>query len=229
MDWSNAKTIIIPGNPIPCARPRLSTRKGVVRVHDSQSQQKSNVKLLGRISWNNQSFKHPIPGPVAVSMLFHCPVLSKSTKEERNWQLWGLTANQIKMDLDNLAKLYLDCLIGIAYVDDRQVVVLNTKKVYSLNPRTEIKIMEYETVQLSPEADEILGLIGPDGFEEIAAISAEMIQILNLLDECANEGFCPPDSFTKVAKLLSRLADNHHKSLSRISKTHPGFYLKGGV
>ena len=51
-----------------------------------------------------------------------------------------------RYDTDNLLKWVLDCLNGMAWKDDCQVVELYGKKEYSDNPRTEIKIGEVFTV-----------------------------------------------------------------------------------
>lgn len=45
-----------------------------------------------------------------------------------------------KIDADNLAKIILDSLNGIAYLDDKQVTDLTVLKRYSTKPRTEIYI-----------------------------------------------------------------------------------------
>jgi crossover junction endodeoxyribonuclease RusA len=47
------------------------------------------------------------------------------------------------MDVDNLAKAYLDGLNGIAWHDDRQVILLHIKKIYvTEDERAEIEIIE---------------------------------------------------------------------------------------
>jgi Holliday junction resolvase RusA-like endonuclease len=47
-----------------------------------------------------------------------------------------------KPDIDNLVKFSMDCLNGIAWEDDKQVISLSSYKYYSLKPRTEIIIEE---------------------------------------------------------------------------------------
>lgn len=51
-------------------------------------------------------------GPVAVALTFH----PKTTKQGR--------ASETRLDLDNVIKVTLDALNGVAWVDDRQVVKL---------------------------------------------------------------------------------------------------------
>lgn len=50
------------------------------------------------------------------------------------------------MDIDNLAKTYLDGLNGIAWHDDRQVIDLHVKKRYvTENERVELEIKEVQS------------------------------------------------------------------------------------
>jgi Holliday junction resolvase RusA-like endonuclease len=48
-----------------------------------------------------------------------------------------------KPDIDNVVKIILDSLNGIAYKDDTQVVSLEVLKKYSENPRTEVHLMNF--------------------------------------------------------------------------------------
>ena len=45
-----------------------------------------------------------------------------------------------KKDIDNLEKWCFDCLNGLAWKDDKQIAESHAQKVYSENPRTEIRI-----------------------------------------------------------------------------------------
>lgn len=46
-----------------------------------------------------------------------------------------------KPDVDNIAKIVLDGLNGVAYIDDAQVVSVHTMKLYSETPRLEIELI----------------------------------------------------------------------------------------
>ena len=50
------------------------------------------------------------------------------------------TLHTKKPDLDNLEKMVYDCLDHVSWKDDSQIVKSIAQKVYSDNPRTEIKI-----------------------------------------------------------------------------------------
>jgi Holliday junction resolvase RusA-like endonuclease len=47
-----------------------------------------------------------------------------------------------KPDIDNLDKFLMDCCNGVVWVDDKQVAVKESKKVYSVSPCTELEVYE---------------------------------------------------------------------------------------
>lgn len=56
--------------------------------------------------------------------------------------LEGLIRPHKKPDLDNIAKVVLDALNGLVYVDDKQVTDLRVRKRYDTVARVEIRIKE---------------------------------------------------------------------------------------
>jgi Holliday junction resolvase RusA-like endonuclease len=105
----------IPGNPLPKAR----ARSGNGRHYTPQCTRNAEswVKLHAK--------KAGVPclaGPLRVSLVF-------ARKDAQ------------PCDIDNLAKLVLDALHGVAFANDRQIVHLAaTKLVDRDNPRTEIEL-----------------------------------------------------------------------------------------
>ena len=66
------------------------------------------------------------------------------TKKNRRLIEEGKLHPTKKPDLDNVAKIVLDSLNGIAYSDDSQIVKLNVEKHYSENPRVEVTLYEVD-------------------------------------------------------------------------------------
>lgn len=62
------------------------------------------------------------------------------TKQQRNKAIQGNLKHVKKPDVDNLIKLYLDVVSGIAIEDDNCVSLGQAVKVYSSKPRVEIYI-----------------------------------------------------------------------------------------
>ena len=65
--------------------------------------------------------------------------LSKPKKEKAER---GLIRPTVRPDIDNLVKIILDGLNGVAFMDDKQVIELYATKWYSAEPRTEIMVEE---------------------------------------------------------------------------------------
>ena len=79
--------------------------------------------------------------PVSVRIVVYkgIPVSWSKTRRQR-----ALMGGEIpgKPDLDNVAKIVLDALNGVAYVDDVQVVKLSVSKLYSDDARIEVSVRE---------------------------------------------------------------------------------------
>ena len=56
-----------------------------------------------------------------------------------------------KPDCDNIAKICLDALNGLAYVDDSQVVCLSVSKMYAKEPKVVISLFEKEITLVGEE------------------------------------------------------------------------------
>lgn len=131
--------LIIPGNPIAKARPRFSRRGKFVVTYNAQETEE------GRWLWEaKQQLKQPlIEGPIKISCTFYMPRPKSHYGTGRNAGKLKANAPELhtkKPDLDNLEKWCLDCLNEIAWKDDSQVVESIAKKLYSDNPKTEIRI-----------------------------------------------------------------------------------------
>ncbi|MGF7145326.1 Holliday junction resolvase RusA-like endonuclease [Anaerotaenia torta] len=67
----------------------------------------------------------------------------KSTSKKMREQMLSRAMHPTKKpDIDNIAKVVLDALNGVAYKDDTQVVQLTMSKVYSSMARVDVKIRE---------------------------------------------------------------------------------------
>lgn len=72
----------------------------------------------------------PLDGPLSVSITARMPIPQSATKKERA----AIAAHEIhptkKPDVDNIGKAVLDALNGIAWEDDKQVILLMIHKAY---------------------------------------------------------------------------------------------------
>lgn len=136
--------IIIPGVPVPQARMKHSNRRGFVTTYDPKAKEKSDIRCMLRSHMAFDSIDFP-----RVSFLFHMPIPKGIRKKDEALYNSGLLKHDKKPDVDNLIKLYLDCLDGIAIQGDQKVSLGPCLKVYHPEPKTIVWIHE-TTQKLSP-------------------------------------------------------------------------------
>jgi len=69
--------------------------------------------------------------------------------------------NRRRRDLDNMAKLVMDALNGVAFVDDFQVVELNLRKFFTDKERARTEVRLVEVVTWPSEREAIPEVPGP--------------------------------------------------------------------
>lgn len=136
--------LIIPGVPVPQARMKHSNRRGFVTTYDPKAKEKVSIRLhlTNQLSTDlNNLEDNPIDYP-RISFLFHMPIPSSIRKRDVDLYNSGTLKHDKKPDVDNLIKLYLDCLDGIAIYGDQKVSLGPCLKVYHPEPKTIIWIHE---------------------------------------------------------------------------------------
>ena len=126
--------ITIPGAPIPKKRAR-TLKTG--HSYDPQSNEKGAVKLLLKSICRIPLDKEL---PVRLKIFYGLPIPKSYTKKHKLLALNGKLLPTKKPDIDNLDKFILDCMNGIVFHDDAQVISLKSEKYYSDEPKTVIKI-----------------------------------------------------------------------------------------
>jgi len=132
----------IPGNPIAKKRPRFARRGKFVTTYNDQETEEG--KFIAQVL--DQIKGHKVfTGPLSVEMAFYksrpiCHYGTGKNSERLKYSApkWVIT----KPDIDNYEKFVFDCLNGIAWQDDSQVVSVNSIKAYSETPMTIIRIVE---------------------------------------------------------------------------------------
>ena len=119
------------GDPVPKARAR-TVRKGGRTWSFTPKRVAAWEKVVKEEAGRN--FGKPLNGPVAVSLAFFL----KRPKARRRDNFVETTP-----DIDNLEKAVLDGLNGVAYLDDKLVVVKNSVKRYVVSgvPRVEVVVV----------------------------------------------------------------------------------------
>lgn len=209
--------IIIPGNPLPCKRPKFSTRGGFMRTYDPQKNEKSNLQSF--ITHEASKILHfkPLGGPIALVVSFHMPIPKSSSTSDLNRVLWGLDAHIHKPDLDNLIKLILDCCNEILWVDDRQIVNLTIGKNYSLIPCTKIRIFP-TTKPMDENITKILEIFSPSELNEFQRLIQDIYSGISSFPPSEHDSDI--NDFRKDAAIsllaLSKKFGPHLKKLAKI-------------
>lgn len=84
-----------------------------------------------------------ITGPVFIAITAYHPIPKSANKADRAAMESNARLPMRKPDADNIGKIILDALNGVAYKDDSQVVGLLVLKRYG-EPRVEVNIMGKE-------------------------------------------------------------------------------------
>ncbi|HGU6173192.1 TPA: RusA family crossover junction endodeoxyribonuclease [Escherichia coli] len=123
----NKITLTIPGKPFGKQRPRV-TKQGIAYTPKETVNYETFVKLLYMQKYNNIKLK----GPLRMTIKAFYKIPKSVSKKEKELMLQNIIRPTKKPDMDNIAKVILDALNGLAYEDDRQIVELYVSKFYSL-------------------------------------------------------------------------------------------------
>lgn len=133
----NEFTFIIPGEPVPKARPRFNSRTG----HTYTTSKTAKAEKLIKDAYLAQGGRNlaDYVGRVSICMVFHFPI-RKSWAKKKQAELLNST-HAIKPDLDNLEKTVLDALNGLAFKDDSQVCMVKKTKLWKKEARTIVQLI----------------------------------------------------------------------------------------
>lgn len=219
--------IVIPGDPIAKQRHRHVKRGSLVVTYDPQKDIMEEIKKL--IIYEMDQIIHGENKIIAIEasniafadtfeleMWFYMPIPNSDSTRKRNEKLWGFQFHNVKPDYDNLAKIYGDCMNGIVWNDDAQVVHAICHKEYSLNPRVEITVRAKKKPSFPPPIKDILCMFSPDQLLELAEDFQKISNVgeiisLNLADD---EVAC---QLSILCCFLSKISHKHLPSLKKIS------------
>lgn len=131
----------IPGEPMGKQRPKFSRQGQFVKTYTPQ-------KTVNYETYVKQCFLmkypqyQPLEGRLIARVTANFPIPKSFSKKKREQADMGLISPTKKPDCDNIAKIILDSLNGIAFEDDKQVVTLVVEKVYHEIPSVEVVVKE---------------------------------------------------------------------------------------
>ncbi|WP_346868056.1 RusA family crossover junction endodeoxyribonuclease [Clostridium sp. UBA1353] len=132
--------IVVKGKIKGKARPR------VFKGHAMTPEDTVNYENWVRISYREQDGKY-LDGPIKARITAYYPIMSSYPKKRVKAIKEGLEYPTKKPDGDNIAKIILDSLNGIAFKDDSQIVELTILKRYT----EELERVEFELEEIKLE------------------------------------------------------------------------------
>lgn len=127
--------IVIKGKPVGKQRPRF-TKRGTVYTPKETSDYEKQVAALYKAAKGEM-----LEGNLKLIIEAYYPIPTSAKKTDKD-----LMKNNIirpyksKPDIDNVVKIILDGLNGVAFKDDVAVVSIVANKYYSTEPRVEVSI-----------------------------------------------------------------------------------------
>ena len=135
--------IVVPGQPKGKGRPRFTTASGYPRTYTPPVTQRYEEHIKA-------CFLEQVTDPVdkalvqTVHVIAFYQIPSSETKRRKQLMREGKIRPTVKPDLDNVVKVVLDALNGVAFEDDKQIVHINSSKFYSDTPKLSILLVENE-------------------------------------------------------------------------------------
>lgn len=121
----------VPGEPRGKGRPRFS---GGHAYTDSETRAYENKIIayyrqqLHGYRWSDEAF-------ISIEVTAVLPIPKRATQAARAGMQTGRILPSRKPDVDNVLKVVLDALNGVAYKDDARVVAVSAKKIYGVAPK----------------------------------------------------------------------------------------------
>ena len=133
-------TFAVPGKPQGKARVRVVRNRYTGKAHGITPEQTQSYEDLVRWCWKAAGgrFLGDAQLEVHIVAYFEIPK-SYSKKRVREIEEKGLRPT-CKPDLDNIQKVVLDALNGLAYTDDAQVVKISCEKKYAADGRERVVV-----------------------------------------------------------------------------------------
>lgn len=130
-------TFEVPGEPRGKGRPRF-TKTGHTYTDSETKAYEQKIVAYYRQSFG--AFRWPDTAFISVKVTVHYPIPKSATKAAVAAMQAGKLFPSRKPDIDNVLKIVLDALNGVAYKDDSRVVCVEAEKVYSFTPKLVIEL-----------------------------------------------------------------------------------------
>lgn len=127
----------VPGEPRGKGRPRFTKEGHAYTDSETRAYEK---KIMAYYRQQLRDFRWGDGACVSVEVTAVYPIPKSTTKASLAAIQAGRILPKRKPDIDNVLKVVLDSLNGIAYKDDSQVVMISGKKIYGHEPKLIIEM-----------------------------------------------------------------------------------------
>ncbi len=134
-------TFTIPGEPVGKARPRVVRNGG--RVHTYTPQRTVEYERRVRAEYLAAGGKHYGKQAISIRIVAEFGIPKSTGKANRQKMIDMEILPTKPCDVDNLGKIILDGIQGIAYDNDSCVVQLSVLKIYSDDPKVVVEVLAY--------------------------------------------------------------------------------------
>lgn len=122
-------------------RPKFNRQRGVAYTPRKTNIFESMLRLVAQREVEDKG-SAPIDTACKVTIVIHKAIPQSWSKKKQLEYSSGLCPVTTKPDLDNCAKSVLDALNGVFYTDDKLVVELSVRKLYSRNSFVSVECEE---------------------------------------------------------------------------------------
>lgn len=144
--------ITVPGDPRGKGRPRATAIGGHARMYtDAKTASYENlVALAAREALDGRP---PLDMPLCVCIVVRLAPPASLSGVKRRALLAGDAPILGRFDLDNICKAALDGMNHVAFVDDRQIVALEARKVAATTPGLDITLTPWAPARLTADRE----------------------------------------------------------------------------
>ena len=131
------RSIIIPGKPLGKQRPRV-LKSGITYTPKKTVNYETFVKMMYLEKYAGEK---PFEGPVSMLISAFYQIPKSASKRRREAMAKHDIPPTTRPDIDNIAKIIMDALAGIAYEDDKQITSCSINKLYSDEPKVIVNVI----------------------------------------------------------------------------------------
>lgn len=130
----------VPGKITGKGRPRVNTNTAIAYTPAKTKEYEELIKQYFILKYRKIA---PLEGRLAVTLKAYFAIPKNTSKAKTQQMLEGTISPVKKPDIDNIAKVVLDALNKLAFLDDNQITKLMVEKEYAEEEKIYVSIEQY--------------------------------------------------------------------------------------